>query len=789
MKNALHILVIEDDEVDQLMVSRSLKTAGWQAQVSFAANAEDGFKELSQKTFDCIFLDYRLPDEDGLSLLKKFRQMDDRTPIIVITSHGDENVAAQALKNGASDYIPKSLWSPEGLSQSLRSAIRVRNNQELREATEKALLQSEFRLSEAQRIGHIGNWEKDMVGDDMYWSDEAFRILGLAPQSMEPTLRDYTGFVHPDDYEKVKRQLNQAMADGNSYSLDHRIVLPDKTVKYVNIQCRPEKDAEGRVIKYLGVIQDITERKKIENDLAHAKKMAEQSVRIKEEFMANMSHEIRTPLNAIIGFSDLLAETDLYDRQQTFVNNIRTSGKSLLTIINDILDLSKLEAGKLRFEEIPFKLSQVIQEVIAMFQVDVDQKGVGLRSVIDEEIPETIVGDPVRLKQILMNLTSNAVKFTEEGLIKVSAKLAALDTDQLSLEFKVEDSGIGIPQEKLGTIFDSFTQANNDTTRKYGGTGLGLTIVRKLVEQQEGSIRVSSKPGKRTTFTFSIPFLRSKQQPEKELVVDPQIPEFEIAGTRVLVVEDNSMNQILAKNRLLQWDCEVDIAGNGKKGVEMLQQNAYDIVLMDVHMPEMDGYEATDFIRSQLEPPLSQIPIIAMTASASAKDARQARAAGMNDYIAKPFNPHRLYNIIAEHTQGRGATESAEEEAAPESDPQYQFINLSFLKDATLGDRNMLVQLIEAFIDNCKEYLATVVQGVSEKNWDAVYAATHKIKPNVSMAGVKVMEEQIALVDERSRYKKDLDTIPGLISSFKEIYGKVYEELKQELNFLRHEKD
>ncbi|MGB0522928.1 MAG: response regulator [Flammeovirgaceae bacterium] len=385
--------------------------------------------------------------------------------------------------------------------------------------------------------------------------------------------------------------------------------------------------------------------------LTTAKEHAEYSAKVKEQFLANMSHEIRTPMNGVIGMADLLKSTQLDSIQQKYLDIIKSSADNLLVIINDILDLSKIEAGKLILEESVVNLEREVDTVIASLKPKWEEKKLTVKKELSSDLPSTFIGDSVRFHQIILNLFSNAIKFTIEGSVTIGGKLLEETTDRIKIRFWVKDTGIGIPRDKFDYIFSIFTQASGDTTRKFGGTGLGLSICKNLVELQDGKMYLESELGKGSTFSFEIWYKKNKEQEIASMETnDSKMANGQIskgANKRILLAEDNDVNQMLVVTLLNQWDYEVDIAENGRLAVEMLKDKNYALILMDVHMPELDGYEATQIIRKELVPPKSNIPIVAMTASALKGEAEKCLAAGMDDYISKPFDKNMLYEKIA----------------------------------------------------------------------------------------------------------------------------------------------
>ena len=422
--------------------------------------------------------------------------------------------------------------------------------------------------------------------------------------------------------------------------------------------------SQGRQQKKMITVLDASERK------------IKEAARIQEQFMANMSHEIRTPMNAILGFTNLLYKTDLDENQQQYVQNIQSSGENLLSIVNDILDLSKIEAGMMRIESVPFSLRGLMHSVETMFNEKVRQKQLSLRVEIDKSIPDMLCGDAVRLTQILVNLLGNAIKFTVKGGIEINIKSLKQDANNLRLLFNVRDTGIGIAAEKQKAIFERFQQAEAETTRRYGGTGLGLAIVNQLINLQKGQISVKSNVGRGTEFIFELPFEISKEIVDDSMIQYRQThPDHQFYKARILVAEDNLLNQQLMIHLLTSWRMEFEIVNNGLEALKALQNEDFDMVLMDIQMPDLDGYTTTQKIRSDLK---SAIPIIAMTAHAMAGEKEKCLSYGMNDYISKPVKESELYKLVIKY-----AKKDEEQEAGKDT-----VINLNYLKELSMGNKD-----------------------------------------------------------------------------------------------------
>ncbi len=406
---------------------------------------------------------------------------------------------------------------------------------------------------------------------------------------------------------------------------------------------------EGRN-QTISIIRDVTEKKRSDEQLRKEKERAESAEiarKVGEQFLANMSHEIRTPMNAILGFTDVLIKTPLTAEQSQCTDAIKTSGDNLLVIINDILDFSRMHSGKLPIEEKEFKLTSIISNCIELMLPKAMEKGLQLSSTVDKNVPNNLIGDPTRLTQVLINLVSNSLKFTEKGYVSIAVRKLEDRNNNVELEVSVKDTGIGISQDKLSSIFDAFIQADNATARKYGGTGLGLAIVKQLADLQGASISVTSAEGEGSCFNYRITYGKGNKATDP---INAPIPEkemtFTIKDVKVLVVEDNAINQLLIKKILGKWGWKFEVAENGLVALKLMEYNDFDIVLMDIQLPEMNGYEATQMIRTKMPAPKRNIPIIAMTANVMASEEQKCYSAGMNDYISKPFNSKTLYTKV-----------------------------------------------------------------------------------------------------------------------------------------------
>jgi signal transduction histidine kinase/CheY-like chemotaxis protein len=513
-----------------------------------------------------------------------------------------------------------------------------------------------------------------------------------------------------------------------------------------------------------------------------ATRIAEDAVKAKQQFLSNMSHEIRTPMNAIIGFTKVVLKTDLTAKQKEYLTAIKMSGDALIVLINDILDLAKVDAGKMTFEQTPFKMASSISAMLHIFETKIQEKNLELVNEYDRNIPEVLVGDPVRLHQIILNLVSNAVKFTTIGKISVHSQLVLQDDETVTIEFSVTDTGIGIPEKRIDKIFENFQQATSGTSRLYGGTGLGLAIVKQLVEAQHGSIQVKSNIGEGSTFSFRLSFLKTKAQAEAEIgLVEPDP---EIKNIKVLVVEDIALNQLLMKTLLDDFGFERDIADNGRIAIEKLQAKSYDIILMDLQMPEMNGFETTEYIRKKMH---SKIPIIALTADVTTVDLAKCKAVGMNDYIAKPVDERLLYTKIVGLVKKPTFIKLATNGKTNGQIQKAKCIDMAYIVRLTKSNPTLMMEMITLYLQQTPTLISAMKQGLRDKDWQALHAAAHKIIPSFSVVGLSVDFENMARkIQEYASTQQQSNGIPDLVLQLENICAQACKELEEEFNTIKN---
>ncbi|MRX40221.1 response regulator [Flavobacterium sp. LC2016-23] len=532
-----------------------------------------------------------------------------------------------------------------------------------------------------------------------------------------------------------KRQLRMVELSNLSQEMGRRAKLYDISLLVLLI-------ASGAVIGY-HIMRQFRRQHFLIKELDIAEKKASVAAQTKENFLANMSHEIRTPLSGILGFTNLLQKRTLDETSTEFVTSIQRSGENLMNIINDILDLSKIEAGMMRITPGIFSINGLVDSVETLFSERVKEKRLTISSKVETSIPDTLTGDATRLTQILVNLIGNAIKFTHQGTVSIEVYNKQQSENRITLGFKITDTGIGIDKEKLTEVFERFNQGEDSTTRNYGGTGLGLSIVKRLILLQDGDIEVSSEQGKGTSFNFYIPYGIAKEQLNSVPVANiGHFKDISSTALRVLVVDDNAINQSLMKHLLSQWNVNFDMASNGLEAVEYLRKKDCDLVLMDLQMPQMDGYTAVQQIREILK---LDIPIIAMTAHALPGEREKCLSRGMNEYISKPIKEEELFKLIANF----GLKElKSEEVKVPESNPVFQHIDLTYMKSVSGGNKNFEQTVATQFIENVPAHLEQLSSAYQNDDFKMVKLRAHDLKSSAAIMGLQaILEEKLDLLE------------------------------------------
>lgn len=633
------VFLIEDDEIDRMAFERFVKKGNLPYNYIFAASVAEVSHMVRTHPFDVAVVDYNLTDGTGMDVLE---MIGSTAPVIFVTGQGDQKLAVEAMKAGIFDYLIKD--HDRGYLDLLPVTI---DNAISRRRTEQHIRKMEREVEKLLWVVSKTDNSMAIASTDglVEWVNEGFeRLTGFAAADVIGTHADQLYANGKSGLNPESIRYKELMSTKKSVTYEAKNYRKDGSWIWVYTTLTPIIDDHDQIVNIVAIDSDITYRKEAELQLLQSKLRAEKLAKTKEDFLANMSHEIRTPMNAILGMVQLLQDTTVTDKQAKYLRSISFASDNLLNIINDVLDISKLEAGAVVFEKTPFDVSECLGHLLEMFRPKANEKNLKLQAELGPDVPQKLVGDPTKVCQIITNLISNAIKFTSEGEVTLRITKAGSTQAITELEFAVSDTGIGIPKNKHKTIFSSFEQAETDTTRKYGGTGLGLTIIKKLTEGMGGTVNLTSEVGKGSTFSVVLPFSVCIEQEKTDAEIVGKTTDFSIEGKRGLLVEDNELNQMVANEFLSYAGIHVTTVNDGVLAVEAVSKANFDFILMDIQMPNMDGYTAARTIRKQG----IETPIIAMTAHAFSGEREKCLAAGMNDYLTKPIKRDLLHAKIAE---------------------------------------------------------------------------------------------------------------------------------------------
>jgi PAS domain S-box-containing protein len=663
-----------------------------------------------------------IPDNGEFTYIT--RDFEKRNVKLSVTPIKDHNEIIAGYLSVAVDITEKKLWEQKILESEKRYRIFFDNSQ-------------------------VVMYTHDMEGNFISMNFKGAHLLGFSEKEIRS--KNILDIIPLESKLSFPHYLKELVEKGKSKGLMQIVNNLGAEVTWMYNNTVTESVSGGKYV--LGNVMDITDRIELEKDLNESRKVAESNARMKDLFLANMSHEIRTPMNAITGFGELLKDTVLDNEQRDYLKSINIASSNLLKIINDILDFSKIESGQISIEKIEFDLVEQIKNVFRILKPNAYRKHLDFKISIDPEIPIKLEGDPTRLSQILTNLITNAIKFTEEGCVKLEVILLKNEKNSLTnVQFNIIDTGIGIPEDKIDIIFERFTQANTNTTRKYGGTGLGLNISKSLVELQSGTFFVKSEEGKGSSFGFTMPF--GKPEMPKYIVEEVLLVE-NTEGHRILLVEDNLLNQKLALKVLEKQGFSAKMAENGKVAVEILAKEEFDLILMDIQMPEMDGYQATTFIRNVLK---LDIPIIAMSAHSLVGEKEKCLASGMNDYLPKPFDQKELKLKINTLLK----TIMSEKIKSNKS-----VVNLDYLRGLAEGNIAFEKEIITTSLNYIPDELNLLVKAIGILDLKQISARAHKLKSSFYVLGI---DDQSLLKEFEMNKIDDLQTLQNMFDKLERIY-------------------
>ena len=635
-----------------------------------------------------------------------------------------------------------------------------------------------IRKSEEKYRGIMNNMELGLIEVDNKQTiirayDSFCKMIGYSQEELIGQVA--SELFLPNEFIEVINTQQQIRSKGLASSYELQLIRKDGSRCWAIVSGAPIINENGEVIGSLGIHYDITNRKLLEQELEQANQIAEDARQVEKQFLANMSHEIRTPLNAIIGMTHLLFDTRPNKQQYEYLDILKTSADFLLSLITDLLEMAKIEAGCIELHKHPFDLVGLLRMIQQVFQIKLEGRPIELNLMIDAQISGNYIGDDLILNQILLNILGNSEKFTQYGSIDIAVKQKKLKGEITWIEFKITDTGSGIPKEKLELIFQKFKQLNAHG-HKHKGTGLGLTISKQLVEFQGGIINVKSHEGEGTTLSFVIPFQKSASE------VVPNNNEIRLApsnveGCWILVVEDNIMNQKYISGLLNKWNINFTIASDGSKAVEQAQMQKYDIILMDIQMPNMDGFEATIKIRNTNNPN-QKTPIIALTASAMIDQKNKAFVVGMDNFITKPFAPNNLLNIIQNYINISKLT--------LKNPPKYNLtLDQNRLVELYGDDKAYAADIFQTFLDDILPDFSIIDQMIEQSDWAALSNHAHKIKPTLGMVGLSELETQMQEIEERAKDNINTDTLKLLWNDLQIKLEQFIPILKEELTKLK----
>ena len=743
--NLASVLII-DDEADNFDVIETI-LGDRDYQLHYAASGQDAIAYLDTFQPDLILLDVMMPVMDGIEVCERIKALPEwqAVPIIMVTALNSKEDLARCMNAGADDFISKPLNSLEFRAR-VSSMLRIKEQHDRLERT-NALIHAQL---EASLEGIIA---VDEQGRLVAYNQKICEICDLNAITSESTYQDLPllPLLQAADFPHVITQILEETYDEPDQVIHGEVVINALTYEYFSSSVT---SPSGRFWGFVWRFRDITDRKQYETNLQKSKEVAEAALRVKSDFLAMMSHEIRTPINGVLGMTELLATTSLDSEQNKFVQSIQTSGEILLTVINDILDFSKLESEKLLLEHLPIDVHGIIADTCALMSQQAESKGIGLDHQIDPQTPAYILGDPIRLRQILLNLANNAVKFTHKGAVRLAVSVSpetSLQTEnQVGLLFEVQDSGIGLSSDQLQKLFQPFTQASIATARQYGGTGLGLVICQKLVQMMGGKIWAESSLANGSSFFFVLPVSVTNEPPQsmiplerrsvlrhaKSLSTDlaTQLP------LHILVAEDNLINQEMVLAMLSKMGYTPLIVNDGIEALEAIKSNTFNIVFLDVQMPRLNGLEtATCIVEdwAKLSNNPSRPILIAMTASAMQGDREMCLAAGMDDYISKPVSFDTLQRIIERWGNLPKGIEVQQDTIHLNTDFDDHALQEIEKVSLTLPKRMINIFLYE----ECPVLLAKLRQAIFDQDASQIEYVAHTLKGSSVMLGAKAFSE------------------------------------------------
>lgn len=718
----------------------------------------------------------------GADSLRQMRLVD-----LVRVDHRDKVIDAFAQSSQKSIYLEFPIktmagvekWIGQNLQQYCDEAGNLVIQSLARDITDNKqilaqLEEKKIRLEEAFQIGKIGSFDLYFEPEQIFWSEQTFAIFGFDPNRVVPTSQIVLNQVHPDDIERTIRTVEEAYQNRTSFELEYRFLAADGSIKYLISRGKPII-IKGQLERISGTIIDITVLREAAELSLKAKMLAEEAIRTKELFLAKVSHELKTPMHGIIGLSNLLLETPLSQQQQKFAKAIHDSSKNLEFVLKDILDFSKMEAGKMNIESIPFDLNEVIKSICNALAFNAREKGIDLILHELPQITSNLAGDPYRVSQILQNLINNAIKFTENGAVSVSLEVLSKDEAILVTKITIADTGIGIHSQFLESIFDDFVQASDDTTRRYGGTGLGLAICKHLASLMHGSINVNSTLGVGSSFVFEIPFSLPKLP-----LLEPQVANVKKYSIplKILLVDDNEVNLLITQTMLEKHGFQIDLADDGTTAIDLIEGRTFDLVLMDIQMPLMDGIEASHRIRKLPNCKVAQTPIIAISAQKLPDFDTSLFEPDFSAFLEKPFSEIELLQsieVVMNQMQGRSASVALD-------DTVIKSYSWDQLQKISNGDRGFLRKMGTLYLSSISDSVKRLEKAFLQNNLPQIKFEIHKMKPGIRHFDMDEILDFLEGIDKSAEADHSRAEAGTLIELLKSKLTEINLEIKSDLD-------
>jgi signal transduction histidine kinase/DNA-binding response OmpR family regulator len=769
MSAELRVLIVEDSQDDALLLIRELGKGGWKIVHQRVDTAEAMRAALKSQSWDIVIADHAMPLFSGAAALAMLRELAIDLPFMLVSGKVSEDTAAEAMKAGAHDYFFKG--DLKRLVPAVERELREAKRRSKARKTERQLYKRDRQLADAQRLAQLGTWHLNFVTHLSVWSDESERILGRQPNQSPATLDEFLECIHPEDRIFFTGPLSTREVTHIEH--DFRLVCEQAAGRFVHIRGQVIRDEAGNATEASGMIQDITDRKRADVELQKAKDAAESASRAKSEFLANMSHEIRTPMTAIVGFADMMMSSDpnAPDHAEC-IQTIRRNAAHLLELINEILDISKIEAGQMHIERIECDLPELLVEVISLMRSRAQEKSLQFHVKCLGKLPHRICTDPLRLRQILVNLIGNAIKFTSEGFVELRINCSRADQSSV-LRIDIADSGIGMNDDQMGRIFQPFTQAEGSTTRKFGGTGLGLTISRRLARLLGGDTTVASELGKGSVFSVCVDAGPLENAQWVSDLTDASLQskparwegeEIQLRG-RILLADDSKDNRRLLSTHLKMADAEVEMAENGQIAVDRAMSESFDLILLDMQMPVMDGYTAARELRARE----CRLPIIALTAFAMSEDRQKCLDSGCTDYLTKPVEREALLQTLSYHLGQRSAP------ATPAKPKQTAAFDPSGPIKSSLMNYPGMAKIIAEFIRDLPEEIEHLNEFLRHKDMDSLRRVVHQLRGTCGGYGFDPVTQVAAAAETAIKagenYESIAPKIDALIQTLRRIEG------------------